>query len=235
MPLPSPLAFLSSLFHPAPSTVSATSHTTVFSSAETKPILLTLHCLFPTDLLAALDVLDRRLITRFDPHPRPCARRGEEEEEDRGRGEEEREEKEEEEGKNKDAAAVVYYVRSLRRGRTTAGTGTGGGMNYEVRLRAWNCSCPAFAFAAFGGPRDGEEGVRWGLGGEDEDEDEDDGDSGRMEDGFGGLGLAGREVPVCKHLLACLLVELGGGLGDFVDQRVVGREEIAGWSAGWGG
>ena len=65
--------------------------------------------------------------------------------------------------------------------------------------------------------------------------DEDDSEGTRAEDRFGGLTLVGREVPVCKHLLACLLVNKVGGYEDFVEDRVVGREETAGWAAGWGG
>lgn len=227
-PLPSPLSFLTSLFHPT--SPASTTSGTLFSS-RTQPVLLTLHCLFPTELLAALDVLDRRLVTRFvtRPRPGPHPRGG-----PRPRPGEQEQEQEQEDGGGEKNDAGVYYVRSSRRMRYSGTTAEGVGMgNYEVRLRAWNCTCPAFAFAAFG-PRkeeEEEEDVRRGVGDGDDDGEE----SGRMEDGFGGLGLGGRDVPVCKHLLACLLVEWGGGLGDFVNQRVVGKEEIAGWAAGWGG
>jgi len=43
--------------------------------------------------------------------------------------------------------------------------------------------------------------------------------------------LGEEDVPLCKHLLACVLVERWRG----VEERVVGREEMAGWAAGWGG
>ncbi|RYP09835.1 hypothetical protein DL765_008303 [Monosporascus sp. GIB2] len=80
----------------------------------------------------------------------------------------------------------------------------------------------------------------------------DPGDSGRDEDGleweFGGLSIDGRDddeggdaaagmwtgaaagVPACKHLLACVLGErlAGLGLGEYMDERRVGREEGAG-------
>lgn len=140
---------------------------------------------------------------------------------------------------------TVYYVQSSQRTRFQrfgAGAVAGsGGRSYEVCLRAWNCSCAAFVFAGFGemgggggqvldrsdGSGDGlEEGG--GMGG---DEDE-----GGGSQGFGGLmrGDDG-EVPVCKHLLACYLVERWGGFGGCVEERVVGREEMGGWAAGWGG
>ncbi|RYP62803.1 hypothetical protein DL771_009579 [Monosporascus sp. 5C6A] len=80
----------------------------------------------------------------------------------------------------------------------------------------------------------------------------DPGDSGRDEDElgweFGGLSIDGRDddeggaaaagtgtgtaagVPACKHLLACVLGErlAGLGLGEYMDERRVGREEGAG-------
>jgi hypothetical protein len=52
---------------------------------------------------------------------------------------------------------------------------------------------------------------------------------------FGGMSLdgieagAGEGVPVCKHLLACLLAERWGtALGQYVVERKVAREEMAG-------
>lgn len=71
-----------------------------------------------------------------------------------------------------------------------------------------------------------------------------DGRQGEGEDGreeerenwrWGGLMLGEEGVPVCKHLLACLLGERMGMGGEIVEERVVGREEFAGWAAGWGG
>jgi hypothetical protein len=48
-----------------------------------------------------------------------------------------------------DAGPYVYYVRSAQRRTSRYGTSVDATSSYEVRLRAWNCSCPAFAFAAF--------------------------------------------------------------------------------------
>ena len=43
-------------------------------------------------------------------------------------------------------------------------------------------------------------------------------------------------MAVCKHVLACVLVEkCAGYFGEGVEVREVGREEYAGWCAGWGG
>ncbi|KAH7046641.1 hypothetical protein B0J12DRAFT_134030 [Macrophomina phaseolina] len=128
---------------------------------------------------------------------------------------------------------------------------------YEVRLAAWSCSCPAFAFAAFpanlrepspepaGMHADGGEGVASqvaagadaGAGGGSNASYS--GEDVWEEFGFGGLrrgGGLGMVPPVCKHLLACLLVERAPALfGECVKERAVGVDEAAAWAAGWGG
>jgi hypothetical protein len=118
-----------------------------------------------------------------------------------------------------------------------------------VRLKAWNCSCPAFAFAAL--PVDAaENGNRDGGFAEDEDDDVGYGLSGNRSNattatathdgedeiawlGFGGL-TRGKDVPVCKHLLACVVAERCQGFEQLVEEKEVGVEEVAGWAAGWG-
>lgn len=97
-----------------------------------------------------------------------------------------------------------------------------GGLVYTVRLKAWNCDCAAFAFAAF-------PPVYPPLESEDYEQ------NGAWEDGdVGGLSFNGREggedgIPVCKHLLACLLAERWEGvLGTYVREWRAGREEGAG-------
>lgn len=50
---------------------------------------------------------------------------------------------------------------------------------------------------------------------------------------WGGLILGEEEVPLCKHLLACVLVERWDVASAMVEERGVGREEAAGWAAGW--
>ena len=55
---------------------------------------------------------------------------------------------------------------------------------------------------------------------------------------WGGLTLeehGGANVPVCKHLFACVLAEQWGVAGGLVGEREVGREEMGGWGGGWGG
>ncbi|MDI1487904.1 MAG: hypothetical protein OHK93_007177 [Ramalina farinacea] len=211
--------------------------TSTLNLLAAKPTLLTLHALYPTLLLPALDVLDRRLITRLDllppsstltSSPPPGA-----------------------------AGRSIYHVRSAapprrhhRPGRDPVETHH----SYEVRTTSWSCTCAAFAFAAFnqssgaatgadpfrdedemildctgddttvegteGGARGVGDGKRWG---------------GLMRVyGEGGGGVNGG-VPVCKHLLACCVAECWDGAGRMVEVRGVGRGEMAGWAGGWGG
>ncbi|KAL8354095.1 hypothetical protein RB601_003780 [Gaeumannomyces tritici] len=209
-----------------------------------RPLLTTLHALFPTILLAALDLLDRGLVSRLEMETTDDAT---------------------------DAAAgknVAYHVRSAataRRRRNNNNNNNNKSSSssskanvpdpaYAVRLGAWSCSCAAFAFSAFSGdgggrdPRDSGSGAGAGAGG------------GGLEDGgggweFGGLSIDGREqqlghgsggddddgggglvevrgVPCCKHLLACLLADRWPVAGRCVAARCVSREELAGIMAG---
>ncbi|KAK0634723.1 hypothetical protein B0T17DRAFT_514141 [Bombardia bombarda] len=63
-----------------------------------------------------------------------------------------------------------------------------------------------------------------------EEEEEDDGRKSAWS--FGGMTLDGSDgggVPICKHLLACLLAERwSAALGRYVVERRVGRDEMAG-------
>jgi len=109
-----------------------------------------------------------------------------------------------------------------------------------VRLGAWNCTCAAFAFAGFpvGGDGDGSEMA--GAGelvdeGEGMDVDVDvevEPGGGEQRASFGGFTFEDRMeegVPVCKHILACLLGERWSeALGGHVVERRIGREEMAG-------
>ncbi len=146
---------------------------------------------------------------------------------------------------------AIYLVRSSQPTKSrfsttsTSGGGTGwAGTLYTVRLNAWNCTCAAFAFSCF--PRSSyypSLAAPWDIskGGEDEDFPAR-GQQGRKEESkweFGGLSLDGKDgergegqIPVCKHLLACLLAERWENvLGNYVKERVVGMEEMAGYAA----
>ena len=132
---------------------------------------------------------------------------------------------------------VIYQVRSSQapksRFKDSISTSS---LIYTVRLPSWNCSCAAFAFESFPGLTLSREHQPWlDLEGSDEDDHAADRHDETDEDGwqFGGLsfeGLKGGEgkAPVCKHLLACLLVERWAVLGGHVKEREVVREEMAG-------
>ncbi|KAF7884993.1 hypothetical protein EAF00_010811 [Botryotinia globosa] len=144
------------------------------------------------------------------------------------------------------------------RSASGTGTGTGHAAaenTYTVHLDAWNCSCAAFVFSAFPASSSSstfssthsypyiststsstsyfpwgleispdeecsisvERGKRKGKGKEEEEKWQ-----------YGGWTKTS-QVPICKHLLACLLVERWGDvLGTYVRERVVGREELGG-------
>ena len=131
----------------------------------------------------------------------------------------------------------AYYVRSSHQSRLRFGSKRNEstfaeGISYEVRLQAWNCSCAAFAFAAFSGDCDDDHDSQREVAGRLDSGGNDEKIMGKWR--MGGLTLD-EGVPLCKHLLACVLAERIEGLGAFIENRVVSREEMAGWAAGWGG
>ncbi|OCK85315.1 hypothetical protein K432DRAFT_343476 [Lepidopterella palustris CBS 459.81] len=214
--LPTPRTFLkdllSSLPAPAPESDATTTPSNPLASLAppSKNLLLTLHVLFPHEFLPALDLLDRRLVTRFRIH---------------GRGGNENEDALElapasTASRGSSQHSRIYYVRSAQQRASRYSTSVDTTTSYEVRLTAWNCSCPAFAFAAFPSalpepvpPEDGAYLEDWS---------------------FGGVSLGTGTPPVCKHLLACVLIERCEMFKDFVEERDVSVEEAAGWAAGWG-
>ena len=215
--LPTPRTFITSLFKqletlsPIQSDQSP-SNTLINSDPAIKNVFLTLHCLFPNELLPALDLLDRSLVTRFVIEPASQVGLG-----DNATGEVKQDN-------------VVYYVRSAQTTRPSRyqSVAAVGGISYEVRLRAWNCSCPAFTFSALNGLGIIEisEGMEMVYG-----------DAAKTEGEwrFGGL-LRGEDgVPICKHLLSCVLIEKCSLFRNYIEERSVTQEEAAGWAAGWGG
>lgn len=200
-----------------------------------KSTFTTLHFLFPHDLLLALDLLDRKLVTqlffipsRTAPSTTSVSRPLQ----------------------SDDLSACteqspweIFYVQSAsaasipskksssRYRRVYNPTGT----HYEVRLDAWNCTCPAFAFSAFGGASVVSHDHA-SLEGEAEQT------STGMEGGggngwrFGGTATRDRTgAPICKHILAAMLGKaLPSLFGNGVERKEVTATEAAGWSAGWG-
>ncbi|KAI4189985.1 MAG: hypothetical protein L6R41_001093 [Letrouitia leprolyta] len=278
--LPTTRAFLSSLFASFPTNSlpsssppsETTSNPLTTAPPSIKPLLLTLHVLFPNELLPALDLLDRKLVIRFTLESSNTSgiaststaavattakggKVGVDNNEDVPASAVVCRRNVDEGGMTNSAKEVprtVYYVRSSQQqhgrsrfshsatGRTYDAFASSVDKSYEVRLKAWNCSCPAFAFASLGCM--GVEGLSLGdddevmveEGGE-ESRDGRESEGARKERRFGGLIRGEGEMPVCKHLLACLLAESWEGFGRFVEERVMGRDEMGGWAAGWGG
>lgn len=189
--------------------------------SDTKPLMLTLHCLFPNELLLALDILDRGLVTRL------------------ARGDANREDS----SSTADPFGELFFVISTSAApstsaKTLAAT-RAGQMGYEVRLQAWNCTCPAFVLAVFRDLSTTPTHEMRSSSGDAESPRE--GDQGRTCYPYGGW-LAGEPTrtsspPVCKHLLACLLMARCPGAfrtaAEEAGPLIAPLEELAGWSAGW--
>ncbi|KFA64334.1 hypothetical protein S40285_02914 [Stachybotrys chlorohalonatus IBT 40285] len=181
------------------------------SPSDRRHLLLTLHVIFPHLLLAALDLLDRRLVTRLTLQPPTSTSNND---------------------SNDKQAREIFVVRSLastrfrRRGADDdGGTAATGARSYLVRLGAWNCSCAGFAYEAFP--------TRAGAAEEEHADVDELAGQGAGEWSFGGLSRDGKgaladAVPCCKHLLACLLAErCGQGLEYAPQTRSVTKEELA--------
>jgi len=149
-------------------------------------------------------------------------------------------------GNRKGKKNSVYQVRSsqLPKSRDSGAGAAIGSMVYSVRLGAWNCSCAAFAFSAFPGTFSTTAQAPWNLSGRQDDELRElrvrGNEMGRKREGegedweFGGLSFDGKKdggVPVCKHLVACLLGERWDVLQGYVREREVSREEMSGIGA----
>lgn len=187
-------------------------------------LLLTLHVLFPNLLLPALDLLDRGLVTRFrlvdaedDTEPAAVGTSDGEDAVTRA-------------GVSKTPLeafpAGTFIVKSIattltRRTRDMAASS----QRYIVHLGPWNCSCASFTFESFPiitppalPQRDvslvqcEDDMSAWLFGG-------------AILDDVASTG----DVPCCKHLLACLMVERWPGMmGDYANERTVTKEEMAG-------
>ncbi|KAL7788558.1 hypothetical protein V8C43DRAFT_287917 [Trichoderma afarasin] len=189
--------------------------------------LLTLHVIFPSLLLPALDLLDRGLVTRLlvadelqkvsETAPPPAASVGDTENTD-----------EQSEGHIPDSLQAMdhkdqicmYTVQSAvsttsRRKRHTPQTTK----VYAVHLDAWSCSCGGFALDAYS---------HYDVASSSE----------KLQNSppkglFGNLELDGltslEDFPCCKHLLACLLAEKWRKTpGGHVQDRYTTKEELAG-------
>ncbi|KAL4996156.1 hypothetical protein BDV10DRAFT_172925 [Aspergillus recurvatus] len=131
--------------------------------ANLKPLMLTLHCIFPNEFLLALDILDRGLVRRVRSHARLQHNTPTE------IGDEHAAEIQHQfEGASETAKEDFFFVTSASTIQSTsrppfpASQHPGGDhqvqrqrqawqeKGYEVRLQAWNCTCPSFTISAFG-------------------------------------------------------------------------------------
>jgi hypothetical protein len=193
--------------------------------ATLKPLMLTLHCLFPNDMLPALDILDRKLVRRLARANRHTANQAERTSTQRGPKATEA---------NEDMFIVISASVPPRLDAPPPSSTHNHEKGYEVRLRTWNCSCPTFTISAY---RDPHQTLAPAA------EDQPDVETPQNESvayPFGGTmarGTARLSPPVCKHILACILsVRCPGLFGVGRDGRcAISKEELAGWCAGWGG
>ncbi|PYH92023.1 hypothetical protein BO71DRAFT_35369 [Aspergillus ellipticus CBS 707.79] len=209
---------------------------------EVKKLMLTLHCIFPNEILLALDVLDRSLVKQFvrgDNQPGDCPADA-------------HLTTSEDPVKNEPptvddiflvlsaSTAMASSARSLSSSKPRSSEVDQKG--YEVRLRAWNCTCPTFTLAAFRdiGPRSPAKEDGDSLSRVEMKESLCESGEPKSQTSFGGtltLGSTKSSPPVCKHLLACLLAVRCPGIFGLCerDTVAVGTKELAGWCAGWGG
>lgn len=274
MSLPTTRNFITQLLDSLPSISNHTGENVNPLSAvpeSAKNQLLSLQVLFPNEFLPALDLLDRRLVTRISVDNREGEDAALKAERDAGGMEQGRSavdaagqseivmEDAPESGMEEHIPSVpaqhaqhdsnaanvpphtaqpatkdaIYYVRSAQARSSRYSTSFDTTASYEVRLRAWNCSCPAFAFAAF--PAVHPEPAVPVYEPQEHAADDESAEGTSKAWVFGGASLGDAIPPVCKHLLACVLVEKCSGLfGGYVEERVVSVEEAAGWAAGWG-
>ena len=226
------------------------------SKSQAHHLLATLHVLYPHELIPALDILDRGLVlelisssssspSKHNPISDPSPSRTETEA----------------------TSPSTIYVRSASSSSTTnAGlrrTGGSGEEYYAVQLQAWNCSCAAFAFSAFGRsssastnnldaveppgvPHHEEQPAGTSTSKTPESSSEGEwmfgGSLTQPSRGRGGQDEPGDvsepalSTPVCKHILAAALAKYGGEVFKSGLQSLrVGAEEMAARAAGWWG
>ena len=239
-PLPHPHAFITSMISQLvtiPSTSQDSSPITLSSlngrdHKSVKSIFTTLHFLFPHELLPALDLLDRKLVTQFvvtapQASSSPTAKSAS--------------------SSKKSTAAnstswEIFYVLSASATPSTSSKSTSkyrrvynqSGTYYEVNLETWNCTCPAFAYSAFGRTLDLSD-EQTSRPGEDDVTEAEIGDDYRGWQFGGTLTKEGSDAPICKHILAAVLGKaLPDVFGGGVERKEVTPVEAAGWGGGWG-
>lgn len=192
------------------------SHLTEASAEQARSIFLTLHFLFPHELLPALDILDRKLVRQLIVA------------------------KSDQSSANIDE---VYYVQSAsavtdpvnrrsatKSSRFRSSTWHATKTLYEVRLDSWNCTCAAFSQSHMRTMLEGLSIDTLSKGMVQEET------SFPPSTPFGGTLIQQYlDTPTCKHILAVFLATSAPTLfGIGVQVRNISVEELAGWAAGWG-
>lgn len=191
--------------------------------------LLTLHVIFPSLLLPALDLLDRELVTRLIVvnQSQAAASRTDQAIQDsdvepvQGQHTDHNLTSHQGMGFSKDQICM-YSVQSAAsatfRGRRRHVPQAS--KSYAVHLDAWSCNCGAFALDAYS---------NYAVTSSAEQLQESSISSGA----FGSLGMDARlglqeDFPCCKHLLACLLAEKWrGSPRGYVEDKYITKEELA--------
>lgn len=199
-------------------------------TSHARSIFLTLHLLFPHELLPALDLLDRCLVTRLvvsteqdvdvdttatstPPSPRHN-----------------QEAKNDMEAFYVQSASAVSSTNSARSRYRPAPTSA---TYYEVRLDSWNCSCPAFSVSSF-------QALNITTASPSSSPSSRTHEASAPEPtttswAFGGISNSAGKVPSCKHILAAVLAKAAPALfAEGFETRVVSRAEMVAWGAGWG-
>lgn len=142
--------------------------------AKVKPLLLTLHCLFPNDLLPALDILDRRLVQRIvvrgdkinavpsaPTQDRTASPGNEEIRHETNTVYQNILDNTTDNTLDEDPFLFLVTSASSAPVHPIAASGASSSSStttpsthepqkvYEVRLNAWNCTCPTFILSAF--------------------------------------------------------------------------------------
>lgn len=220
-------------------------------TSQTKPLMLTLHCLFPNELLLALDVLDRglvrRLVTLQDDQDDPDGQENHKDEDDPMTGtglSDLAPSSQTRKISEKEAIFQVISASASASASTSTTRQPDKDKGYEVRLQAWNCTCPTFALCVFrdlhlhsDSDSDSDHDHDLVLEPDPKSKSRSDGDGALYDYRFGGTltrGSTGLSLPVCKHLLACMLLVRCPRLFGTGHSTLVTAEELAGWCAGWG-
>lgn len=191
--------------------------------------LLTLHVIFPSLLLPALDLLDRGLVTRLivaNPTQATTSHTShvpQDNEAEPVHGQLTDRDLVGQEATNYSKDQICMY--SVQSAASTASRGRRrhipqASKSYAVHLDAWSCNCGGFALDAYSNYD--VTSINEQLQG-----------SSISPGGFGSLGMDARlglqeDFPCCKHLLACLLAEKWRGVPrGHVEDRYITKEELA--------